>query len=86
MTSIGATSSNTYSSTYAAILANLQKNNAGSAAAAGTSTAANGSSATNVTLSDAAKAAMATKDFAAIIADARATMDKLLAAVEELRP
>jgi len=87
MTSIGATGSNSYSSTYAAILANLQKNNAGSAAATGASaSAAGGSSATNVTLSDAAKAAMAAKDFATVVADARATMDKLLADAQKITP
>lgn len=89
MTSIGATgsSSSSYSSTYATILANIQKNNAGSNAAAGTSGTPGGSaSATNVTLSDAARAAMAAKDFATVIADARATMDKLLADAQKTTP
>lgn len=87
MTSIGATGSNSYSSTYATILANIQKNNAGSSAATGTSGSSNtGSSATNVTLSDAAKAAMAAKDFTTVIADARATMDKLLSDAQKTTP
>lgn len=87
MTSIGATGSNSYSSTYATILANIQKNNAGSSAATSSSGASNGgASATNVTLSDAAKAAMAAKDFATVIADARATMDKLLADAQKTTP
>ena len=88
MTSIGATGSNSYSSTYATILANIQKNNAGSgSAAAGTTGSSNsGASATNVTLSDAAKAAMAAKDFTTVIADARATMDKLLSDAQKTTP
>ena len=86
MTSIGATGSNSYSSTYATILANIQKNNAGSAGATGSSASASGSSATNVTLSEAAKAAMAAKDFATVIADARATMDNLLADAQKTTP
>ncbi len=87
MTSIGATGSNSYSSTYATILANIQKNNAGSTAATGTSgSSGSNASATNVTLSDAAKAAMTAKDFSAVIADARATMTKLLADAQKTTP
>lgn len=87
MTSIGATTgSNCYSSTYATILANLQKNNAGSSAAAATAYGGGSSSATNVTLSDAALAAMATKDFTTVIADARATMDRLLSEAQKTTP
>lgn len=76
MTSIGATSTSTsYSSVYANWLANQQKQ---SASAATASAAYTGSSATNVTLSEAAKAALAVKDFATVVAEARATMSKLL--------
>ncbi len=87
MTSIGATSSSSYSSTYATILANIQKNNAGTGATSSASgSSGSGSSATNVTLSDAAKAAMAAKDFTTVIADARATMDKLLLDAKKTTP
>jgi hypothetical protein len=84
MTSIGATASSSYSSTYATILANLQRNNAGSGAAA--AYGGGNSNATTVTLSEAAKAAMASKDFAAVIADARATMDRLLGEAQKTSP
>jgi hypothetical protein len=64
-----------YTPSYAQIIANAQK----SAQQATTSTtSSSGSSATSVTLSDAAKAALAEKDFATVTTDARATMDKLL--------
>ena len=87
MTSIGATGSSGYSSTYATILANIQKNNAGSSAASSSSSSSgSGSSATNVTLSEAAKAAMAAKDFTTVIADARATMTKLLTDAQKTTP
>lgn len=87
MTSIGATGSTSYSSTYATILANMQKNSAGSSAAtSAASTSGTGSGATNVTLSEAAKAAMAAKDFTTVIADARATMDKLLLDAKKTTP
>jgi hypothetical protein len=78
MTSIGASSSaSSYSSAYATILANAQKQ-AASAASAASAYSSGSSSATMVTLSEEAKAAMTLKDFATVIADARATMDKLL--------
>lgn len=78
MTSIGATTSSSgYSSTYATLLANAQKQAASAASAASAYTSGN-SSATVVTLSEEAKAAMALKDFVTVIADARSTMDKLL--------
>lgn len=86
MTSIGSTSSaSSYASTYATILANIQRNNAGSAAASGTS-GSNSNPAATVTLSDAAKAALALKDFSAVVADARAAMDKLLADAQRTSP
>lgn len=87
MTSIGATGSSSYSSTYATILANIQKNNTGSSAtAAAAYGSGTGSSATTVTLSEAAKAAMAAKDFTTVIADARATMTKLLTDAKKTSP
>ncbi|MGV3490271.1 MAG: hypothetical protein ACO1OG_03030 [Devosia sp.] len=65
-----------YTPNYAQIIANAQK----SAQQATTgSTAAAGNSATSVTLSDEAKAALAAKDFATVTTDARTTLDKLLA-------
>jgi hypothetical protein len=74
VTSISPTSS--YAPGYAAILANAQQKAAATAASAYSS---NGqSSATTITLSEAAKAALALKDFVTVIADARATMDKVL--------
>lgn len=85
MTSIGATSTSSYSSTYATLLANLQKQST-SATAAASAYGATGGSATTVTLSDAAKAAMTIKDFVAVIADARATMDKLLSDAQLTSP
>ena len=76
MTSIGATTSSSgYSSAYATILANAQKQ---ASAASAASAYSGNASATVVTLSEEAKAAMTLKDFVAVIADARATMDKLL--------
>lgn len=78
MTSIGATSStNGYSSAYATLLANAQKQ-AQSAASAASAYGSGSSSATLLTLSEEARAAMTIKDFVTVIADARATMDKLL--------
>jgi hypothetical protein len=73
MTSISATSF--YPSSYAAILAKAQGK---IASAASNAFGGSPSSATNVTLSDAAKAALAGKDYATVVADARATLDKLL--------
>ena len=67
-----------YTPSYAQIIANAQRSSQ-PAAATTTSTSAPGSSATSVTLSDAAKAALAEKDFATVTTDARATLDKLLA-------
>jgi hypothetical protein len=72
------TSSSNGAATYAAILAAAQK----TAKATGTTTTGTSNSpnsATTLTLSDAAKAALALKDFTAVIADARATLDQLLA-------
>lgn len=84
MTSIGATTTSSYASTYAAILANAQKQ----AASAGTASSGYGTntSATSITLSDAAKAAMALKDFVTVVADARATMDRLLTEAQKTTP
>lgn len=88
MTSIGATGSSSYSSTYATILANIQKNNTGTSASAAATAygSGTGSSATTVTLSEAAKAAMAAKDFTTVIAEARATMNKLLSDAQKTSP
>jgi hypothetical protein len=77
MTSVG--TATTSSLTYAQIIANAQKaqQQALTSPPAATSTE---SGATNVTLSDAAKAALTTiKDFATVTTEARATLDKLLA-------
>ncbi|WP_421759285.1 hypothetical protein [Devosia sp.] len=71
------TSSSNGAATYAAILAAAQKT--AKATATTTTTSGSQSSATNLTLSDAAKAALALKDFTTVIADARATLDQLLA-------
>ena len=76
MTSVG--TATTSSLTYAQIIANAQKaqQQALTNPPAATSTE---SGATNVTLSDAAKAALTTiKDFATVTTEARATLDKLL--------
>ncbi|WP_395821800.1 hypothetical protein [Devosia sp.] len=78
MTAIGASSSSTYSSTYSAMLAAAQTQAQKAAAAASAYSGQSGSSATTITLSDAAKAALAVKPFTEVVADARASMDKLL--------
>jgi hypothetical protein len=82
MTSISATSS--YSSSYAAILAKAQGKSAASAASAYSGGSQTG--ATTVTLSDAAKAALASKDYATVVADARATLDRLLTEAKVVSP
>lgn len=75
MTSVGTVSP---SLSYAQILANAQKSS--QAATTPTAAATSGEAgATNITLSDAARAALTLKDFATVTTDARATMDKLLA-------
>ena len=80
MTIIGSsTSTSSGAATSAAILAAAQKT-AKAVSTTVTSSSDGKSSATNLTLSDAAKAALAGKDFATVIADARATMDQLLTA------
>lgn len=77
MTSVGTATTN--SPTYAQIIANAQK--AQQQALTNPSAAsASEPGATNVTLSDAAKAALTTiKDFVTVTTDARASLDKLLA-------
>lgn len=75
MTTISATSS--YSSSYASVLASTQSQ-AKTTAAAASSYSSSQSGATNITLSEAAKAALTIKDFATVITEARATMDQLL--------
>lgn len=71
------TGSSNGAATYAAILAAAQKT--AKATGATTNSASNSqNSATTLTLSDAAKAALALKDFTTVIADARATLDRLL--------
>lgn len=82
MTSVGTVSQ---SLSYAQILANAQKSTQ-TAAATTSNTSSAGSSATSVTLSDAARAALAEKDFATVTSDARATMDALLAAAKLTSP
>ncbi len=86
MTAIGASSSSTYSSTYSAMLAAAQTQAQKAAAAASAYSGQSGSSATTITLSDAAKAALAVKPFTEVIADARASMDKLLTAATLTSP
>ncbi|WP_423067271.1 hypothetical protein [Devosia sp. CN2-171] len=82
MTSVGTVSQ---SLSYAQILANAQKTTQ-TASTTTSGTPPSGSSATSVTLSDAAKAALAEKDFATVTSDARATMDALLAAAKLTSP
>lgn len=74
MTTISATSLSSY---YAGVSAAAKK--AIADATSGSTTGSGGSAATNVTLSDAAKAALNQKDFATVIAETRAALDKLLA-------
>ena len=78
MTSVG-TATSTSSLTYAQIIANAQKAQQ-QALTNPPAASSSESGATNVTLSDAAKAALTTiKDFATVTTEARATLDKLLA-------
>jgi len=78
MTSVG-TATSTSSLTYAQIIANAQKAQQ-QALTNPPASSSSESGATNVTLSDAAKAALTTiKDFATVTTEARATLDKLLA-------
>lgn len=77
MTSVGTSTSASYASTYAQILANAQARSQASGAASNTA-GSTGDSATSVTLSDAARAALAGKDLATLIADARSKLDALL--------
>lgn len=85
MTSVG-TSTSTSSLTYAQIIANAQKTQQ-QALTNPPATTSTETGATNVTLSDAAKAALTTiKDFATVITDARATLDKLLAEAKLTTP
>ena len=86
MTSISASSSSTYSSTYAAMLAAAQTQAQSAATAASAYSGQTGSSATTITLSEAAKAALAVKPFVEVIAEARASMDKLLSAASRTSP
>lgn len=77
MTSVGTVSQ---SMSYAQILANAQKQAQPATSATPAATGSSSQSgATNVTLSDAAKAALTLKDFATVTTDARATLDKALA-------
>lgn len=82
MTSVGTVGP---SLSYAQILANAHKTSTSSGSASSGKTGA-GSSADTVTLSDAARAALAEKDFATITTDARATLDALLAAAQVASP
>lgn len=69
---------------YAAILAQAQKQ--GQTATSDTTTAAAAYGATNVTLSDAAKAAQEPKDLATVAGEARAALDGLLTAAARTSP
>jgi hypothetical protein len=80
MTSVGATAS---VPGYASILASAQRQ---PQAVATTGHSGRGQSATTVTLSEAAKAALEGKDFPTVIAEARATLDRLLAEAELEEP
>lgn len=82
MTSVGTVGT---SLSYAQILANAQKTTTSSGSTSSGTTNSDSSAAT-VTLSDAAKAALAEKDFATVTTDARATMDALLAAAKVTSP
>ena len=73
MTTISAT---TYSPYYATSTSTAAKSTPGSTTGSGSGSS---SSATTVTLSDAAKAALAQKDFATVIAETRAALDALVA-------
>lgn len=85
MTSIGTSTSSSYASTYAQILANAQaRSQAASTGATGGSTTPD--AATSVTLSDAARAALAGKDLATVIADTRSKLDALLAKAQATSP
>lgn len=75
MTTISATGS-PYTATYAQILANAQQQHGQAATPAASGAATPG--ATSVTLSEAAKAALQGKDFATVIAEARANLTRLL--------
>jgi hypothetical protein len=78
-----------YGSAYARAAA-TQDSSANAAAAAGDGSSATADAATNLTLSDAARAALAkatpVKDFSAVTADARTTLDKLYAAKKVTGP
>jgi hypothetical protein len=80
MTSIGTVGST--AATYTQIIANARNATTTTAGAGDTSSAA----ATSVTLSDAAKAALAERDFATVATDARAALDRLLAAANLTSP
>lgn len=73
MTSISPTSS---TATYAAIIAKAQAQMGGTSTA--TTTTTSQSNATNITLSDAAKATLSQKDSSTIIAEVRAALSKLM--------
>lgn len=85
MSSVG-TATSTSSLSYAQIIANAQKAQQ-QALTNPPATSSSDSGATNVTLSDAAKAALSTiKDFATVTTEARATLDKLLAEAKLTSP
>jgi hypothetical protein len=85
MSSVG-TATSTSSLSYAQIIANAQKAQQ-QALTNPPATSSTDSGATNVTLSDAAKAALSTiKDFATVTTEARATLDKLLAEAKLTSP
>lgn len=76
-------STNTY---YQAAASNQAAATAASAKTATTATTTTEQAATSVTLSDAALAALATKDFATVVADARAKLAKLLTEADRTSP
>ena len=77
MTSITATS---YAAYYTASTAGSATAKTASSTTATTSSGTGSSAATTITLSDAAKAALAGKDFTTVVAETRAALDKLLKA------
>jgi hypothetical protein len=83
MTSIGS-SSTSYTSSYASIIAQAQAR--AQTAATGTSSASGSSSATTITLSDAARAALASKDLTTVLAEVRDKLDALLAKAQLTSP
>lgn len=79
-------SSTGYTSSYASIIAQAQARAQASASGTNSASSSANGSATTITLSDAAKAAMASKDLATVVADVRAKLDELLAKAQKTSP